>query len=1823
MDEVRRCASACKRFVHGRSRVSLKAVFALGALVVLAVLGSGSAYALRGNSGGGIGARAMTAPSPGTSTTTSLPAPPPPSGHRRPGPTSSASPNSPSLGAVSGTIYPNPSNSGAFDTSQLATPSFSQAFQLVNFNNASSAFCTNNTGVTNNTVPFTEVTENADGSCGTVPVQGNGLQAGSGTLDFFEGSFTSVLTIPTAGQITFDFLVDDGWIFGSGPVSGGSSQPTYVSGSLTNAPSTSAVKGYTVVGAFNQQSSPASRSVTVNFPVAGTYPIEIDYTECCTHPLELSFDDSTGLPIPSNQGGGSGSGPSTGEQGGPPNPGENPVGISCGAPVNCATGVFWHKWDDLHVPGRGVSLDFQRTYSSAAAGTDGPLGFGWTDSYNMSLAVDPSSGDVTVSQEDGARVSFAPNGSGGYAPAKPWVLASLVKNGDGTYTFTRNGDLIHYTFSAAGQLVKEVDRNGYTTSLSYNGSGQLATVTDPAGRAFTFAYNGSHIASVTGPGPRQESFTYDASGNLQTATDPANGMWQFGYDANHRMVSMTDPRNDGSLTTHYNAAGQVDSQTDMLGTRTTHWSYTGDPTSAAGGTTTVTDPNGNVATFTFQNLELVSKTEGVGTSVAATTAYQYDPATLGITQITDPNGNISNATYDANGNQLTYTDGLHRQTIATYNSLNEPLTVKDPSGVTTTRTYDGSGNLLTISRPLNSNTNQVVTYHYDDAGHPGDVTSITEPNGHTTTFTYDSQGDLASVTDPLGDKTTFVYDVLGERTSMVSPRGNVSGGTPSQYTTSYLYDPLGRLKQTTDPLSHTSKQTYDPDGNLLTSNDGDNNLTQYSYDADNELTQITRADTTTLKYGYDGDGNPTSQTDGNNQPTTYTYDPLDRVSTVTDPLHRTTTYGYDLNGNRTILKDPAGNTATYGYDAANELQSISYSDGKTPNVSFAYTPNGLRQTMADGTGTTTYSYDQLNRLTGQSNPTSGQSVGYGYDLASNLTSIAYPNGKTVTRGYDNANRLTSIADWLGHTSTLTPDPDSNTTAIGYANGITATNSFDAADQLSSITDKNSGGTTIASFTYTRDSNGQLLTTTPTGTGQGSSETYTYTKLNQLATLNSSSYTYDTADNITKLANGATLAYDTANEATTFTPSGGTATTPTYDTRGNRLTGPGGATYTYDQANRITASSGGPGSVISVAAGSSGTSLAQTRSGTVWAWGYNGDGELGNGTTTNSSVPIRASITGVTNIAEGGDFSLAAKSDGTAWAWGNNSNGQLGNGTTTNSSLPVQVNSLTAVSAVAAGAETGYALKSNGTVWAWGDNFYGELGNGTNTSSTVPVQVSGLTGVTAISSGWFHGLALKADGTVWAWGLNQDGELGNHSTKNSNTPVQVKNLTGITAVAGGNGFSLALKSDGTVWAWGNNTTGDLGNGTTTGSSIPVEVSNLTGATHIAAGEAWSLAAKSDGTAWAWGDNGQGELGNGTTTSSDVPVEVSTLANVTALAAGGNQSLAGKADGTAWAWGGNAVGQLGNGTTNPSKVPVQVSTLAQATFTYDGDGLRATATNGSTTQHFAWDLSGSLPLLLTDGSTNYIYDDTSTPVEQIDSAGNPLYYQHDQLGSTRLLTTQTGTTAATYTYDPYGNLTNQTGTADTPLRWAGQYQDTATGLYYLRTRYYDPQTSQFLGRDPVAALTQQAYSYGAGSPLSVVDPAGLGANCSQGGGSVSCPSSYQFVPYADITQIVFRVVARTPATITYFFEWRTATAYRDNAIGTLIGISGLRVDGSYGQIGFNTSFDRLGRRASQVKPWYAHTTFIALRGTSITIQGLMEINDQRGLGLLELTRTCVVP
>jgi len=348
----------------------------------------------------------------------------------------------------------------------------------------------------------------------------------------------------------------------------------------------------------------------------------------------------------------------------------------------------------------------------------------------------------------------------------------------------------------------------------------------------------------------------------------------------------------------------------------------------------------------------------------------------------------------------------------------------------------------------------------------------------------------------------------------------------------------------------------------------------------------------------------------------------------------------------------------------------------------------------------------------------------------------------------------------------------------------------------------------------------------------------------------------------------------------------------------------------------------------IAAGN-GHSLAICSDGTVRAWGINQGGQLGNGTQTNSNIPIAVSnLTDIIAITAGENHSLALKNDGTVWAWGDNIEGQLGNGTKTDSNLPQQIENLNGIIAIAAGEYHSLALKNDGTVWAWGWNNSGQYGDGTDTDSEIPKLVSELSfiDVVAIAAGSEHSLFLRSNGQVLACGNNSDGQLGNASNTESNLPIPLGvPFSDVIAIAASGNISMLLKSNGNVFTWGDNFFGQLGDGSNINSNIPVQLNSLTDIKAIAAGNYLSLALRSNGSVMAWGRNLGGELGNGTNINSNIPLAVSSLSNVFAITAGQGHSLALKNDAIVNTWGANSGGQLGNGSIIDSNIPIVVSGL----------------------------------------------------------------------------------------------------------------------------------------------------------------------------------------------------------------------------------------------------------------------------------------------------------
>jgi alpha-tubulin suppressor-like RCC1 family protein len=343
--------------------------------------------------------------------------------------------------------------------------------------------------------------------------------------------------------------------------------------------------------------------------------------------------------------------------------------------------------------------------------------------------------------------------------------------------------------------------------------------------------------------------------------------------------------------------------------------------------------------------------------------------------------------------------------------------------------------------------------------------------------------------------------------------------------------------------------------------------------------------------------------------------------------------------------------------------------------------------------------------------------------------------------------------------------------------------------------------------------------------------------------------------------------------------------------------------------------------------------------TLWGWGYNSFGQVGDNTTGTKSSPVQNVGYG-TNWMKIGVASLTAygiRNDGTLWSWGRGADGMLANNGTVDRSSPGQtVSATTNWKDVFTGITTRSAagLKTDGTLWLWGNNAYGQLGNNTRTYYSSPIQtVAGGNNWRTATAGGVTTAAIKTDGTLWTWGRGNNGALGDNTTTSKSSPVQT--IAGGTtwrsvASAGINvlGF-LATKTDGTLWVWGDNSNGTLGLGDNTSRSSPTKVGSDTTWKQVSGGYRHTAAIKTDGTLWTWGWNDQGQLGTNTVTYYSSPVQTyAGGTNWKQVSAGGNGTIgftaAIKTDGTLWTWGNNNNGQLGLGDTSVRSAPTQVGT-----------------------------------------------------------------------------------------------------------------------------------------------------------------------------------------------------------------------------------------------------------------------------------------------------------
>ncbi|MGW3172997.1 LamG-like jellyroll fold domain-containing protein [Streptomyces sp. NPDC001153] len=832
-----------------------------------------------------------------------------------------------------------------------------------------------------------------------------------------------------------------------------------------------------------------------------------------------------------------------------------------------------------------------------------------------------------------------------------------------TYTYDDDGNTI-------AQAVADTT-GGDTTRTSawtYNSHDQLDSVTDPAGRKTTYGY--------------------DAYGNRTAETDPNGNAYTYAYSPTGELLTTTltnyigDPVNPSSPTSlvldsrAYDPAGWLASDTDAMG-RTTGYYYNWNHKLIQAYLANFHNPDGSTTTKVLQQDAYDAAghlTEQQNTAALIETDYTVDPAGLVTSSVFDPYGQNKTTTsnsYDVDGNLISasVTKGsTTEQTDYAYDALGDVTsqTVHDGStNLITTHTYDQRGLLTSTTDPRGNVSgatpaNYTTAFTSDQAGQLTQVTAPTvnaEKNGaapqaiHPLTFYgYDTFGDQTSVDDPDGNITTYTYDADGERVATsgaaYTPPGSTTSITPTvtaQYnaagnitaatdgngnSSSYTYDQFGNLAQAVQPAvsgsAPTTHTTYDADGEKLSITDPTGAVTTSTYDDLGRtvtVSQVVRQPTTTTDtttYGYDAAGNPNSTTLPGGQISTAAYDAAGNRITATDPLGNSTHYTYDLDNRLTQTTLPDGTAITRTYDLAGRqtgTAKLNASGTTLASTSTSYDPAGNPTAVTDANGhTSSYTYDATNVLTQQTEPvtaTSSITTSFGYDAAGKHTRYTDGNGNATITTYNTLGlaestiepSTPSFPNVADRTTTIAYDADGHPVTVTRPGGVTETSTYNADGQLTSQSGSGAEATTTTR-TFSYDAAGRVTSASaPNGTntytyndrgeitaasGPSGTASYAYNSNGQLTSrtdkAGTSAFTYDNAGNLATAADpltGTTLTYtrNTLGQVTGISYGSGAASQSlTYDAQhrltGQTLTAPGGATeaatsYGYDTAGNIT------------------------------------------------------------------------------------------------------------------------------------------------------------------------------------------------------------------------------------------------------------------------------------------------------------------------------------------------------------------------------------------------------------------------------------------------------------------------------------------------------------------------------------------------------------------------------------------------------------------------------------------------------------------------------
>jgi RHS repeat-associated protein len=699
--------------------------------------------------------------------------------------------------------------------------------------------------------------------------------------------------------------------------------------------------------------------------------------------------------------------------------------------------------------------------------------------------------------------------------------------------------------AGTGSTIDDKISSGYGKIYSYNLANKLLTILDADSQDRLLPYT--------------KRYTYDGTGRKITETDGKGKVTTWYYDDANNITKTTIKRlaSEAEVTVSsatYNSTGDV---------------------------ITATDGNGNITTYEYTGFGKVKKVAYPGDSTIAAyyVIYQYD--TVGrVIRKQDSVGVANIYTYDSEGRELTSTeenvDGTEAIEVATtYDKNGNKRFLTDGNGVVTENVYDELNKLVTST-----------IYVTDGSGNKVK---------HTTSYIYDKNNNLLKEIDWLGNEKTYVYDALDrvvekydQNNKLIQKLEYYHNGTQSksydalQNVTLYYYDKNNRLIKTVDSEGHITLQHYDEVGNIDQKTDGDNNTTYYSYDQYNRLVSVKNAKGEITNYTYDLNGNMLTEVDAQGNITTFEYNVANKLirkifhggrtgssgSYTYDPS-KTESYTYYANSDLRTKVDRNGVTSTYTYDIHGRKTSEAI--GSITN-SFGYDNNGNQIRITDATGTTTRTYDELNRVISKSVPTVGTIV-YKYDIVSGIVGLdsgnfgeseTDPKGNVTLKIYDKAGRIKKVIAG-DDTTTYNYYDNGSLNSVVYPNGYSEEYTYYKDKLLRTLVNKAANGTVIESYSYTYDNAHNMLSKTD---NKGTTS-YTYDELNRLKTVTEPSgkvttYTYTSAGNrntetVVEGSNTTvkTYTYDSLNRLLSIIVSLNTVTVEntayTYDNNGNQLT----------------------------------------------------------------------------------------------------------------------------------------------------------------------------------------------------------------------------------------------------------------------------------------------------------------------------------------------------------------------------------------------------------------------------------------------------------------------------------------------------------------------------------------------------------------------------------------------------------------------------------------------------------------------------------------------